>query len=131
MEFIAAKDLPVLEAETPDVLAVDPATGEMGRVPGANLGGGSSGAYIIDLTGLWDGASDEVTIDTISYDDFAEHWYNGGALVIRHVMEGAGVMYYYPELVGYTEGMLYITGRNGSQMFGFVFTNGTWAPPAE
>lgn len=38
IEFIAANALPVLEAETPDVLAVDPATGEMGRVPGANLG---------------------------------------------------------------------------------------------
>ena len=38
-EFIAAKDLPVTEAEEVNVLVVDPATGELAQKAGANLGG--------------------------------------------------------------------------------------------
>lgn len=38
-EFIAAKDLPVTEAEEVNVLVVDPSTGELTQKAGANLGG--------------------------------------------------------------------------------------------
>ena len=38
-EFIAAKDLPVTEAEEVNVLVVDPATGELAQKAGANMGG--------------------------------------------------------------------------------------------
>lgn len=41
-EFIAANKLPEIEAETVDVLCVDPETGEMGKKSGAALGGGST-----------------------------------------------------------------------------------------
>lgn len=42
-EFIAANELPEIEAETVDVLCVNPETGEMGKKSGAALGGGSAG----------------------------------------------------------------------------------------
>lgn len=45
-EFIAAKDLPVTEAEEVNVLVVDPATGELAQKAGANLGGG--GIYTLN-----------------------------------------------------------------------------------
>lgn len=38
-EFIAAKDLPVTEAEEVNVLVVDPSTGELAQKAGANMGG--------------------------------------------------------------------------------------------
>lgn len=47
-EFIAANELPEIEAETVDVLCVDPETGEMGKKSGAALGGG--GGYILKPT---------------------------------------------------------------------------------
>lgn len=93
MEFIAAKDLPVLEAETPDVLAVDPTTGEMGRVAGANLGGapdwnaaeGEPGHVLnrthysemqdVELVNAEWGAADGANADE-SGNDIAPYWYD-------------------------------------------------------
>lgn len=46
-EFVAAKDLPVTEAEKVNVLVVDPATGELAQKAGANLGGGSTQADLV------------------------------------------------------------------------------------
>lgn len=46
-EFIAAKDLPVTEAEEVNVLVVDPSTGELAQKAGANLGGGSTKADLV------------------------------------------------------------------------------------
>ena len=58
-EFIAAKDLPVTEAEEVNVLVVDPATGEMAQKPGANLGGsgGETPDLVMALTGYLSGSS--------------------------------------------------------------------------
>lgn len=49
-EFIAAKDLPVTEAEEVEVLVVDPKTGELAKKPGANLGGGEQTDLVLSLT---------------------------------------------------------------------------------
>lgn len=49
-EFIAAKDLPVTEAEEVNVLVVDPATGELAQKAGANLGGGEQTDLVLALT---------------------------------------------------------------------------------
>ena len=48
-EFIAAKDLPVTEAEEVNVLVVDPTTGELAQKVGANLRGGGSGGETPDM----------------------------------------------------------------------------------
>ena len=49
-EFIAAKDLPVTEAEEVNVLVVDPSTGELAQKAGANLGGGEQTDLVLALT---------------------------------------------------------------------------------
>lgn len=48
-EFIAAKDLPVTEAEKVNVLVVDPSTGELAQKAGANLGGGEQTDLVIRM----------------------------------------------------------------------------------
>ena len=49
-EFIAAKDLPVTEAEEVNVLVVNPSTGELAQKAGANLGGGEQADLVLALT---------------------------------------------------------------------------------
>lgn len=68
IEFIAAKDLPVSEAEEVDVLCV--VDGELKRKPAEGLGGG---AYIIDLTESTElnFNTQQSIITTVSYDTFA------------------------------------------------------------
>lgn len=61
INFIPANELPELEAETVDVLAVDPETGEMGKKSGASLGGGK-----------WDGVVTHNNIPCYFQDNYIE-----------------------------------------------------------
>lgn len=63
INFIPANELPELEADEVDVLAVDPVTGELGRKPGANLGG--SAAIVLTATMTDDG----IDVTSLAYKD--------------------------------------------------------------
>jgi hypothetical protein len=65
-EFIAAKDLPVTEAEEVEVLVVDAETGELAKKPGANLGGGGEQTDLVISLTAPDGNHTPMTIDTTS-----------------------------------------------------------------
>lgn len=65
-EFIAANNLPEIEAETVDVLCVDPETGEMGKKSGATLGGGSA----VDAIVTGSAHPDYLSEDTVALEQF-------------------------------------------------------------
>lgn len=64
-EFIAAKDLPVTEAEEVNVLVVDSETGELAQKAGANLGGEKADMVIAFTMRVHYGALDDGTISVI------------------------------------------------------------------
>lgn len=81
-EFIAAKDLPVTEAEEVNVLVVDPATGELAQKAGANLGGGGGGLLVVNITlgnHEWDSPS-SVTFDR-TYEEIKDAMDKGCAVI--------------------------------------------------
>ena len=133
IEFIPAKDLPVLEAESPDVLAVDPATGAMGRVPGANLGGGAGG-YMMKPTAeecIVDGTT--ITITT-NYDEMAKVLEAGGHVTV--VFPAGLLADGTPAIASSVIAWVY---QDGAFMvivlmeisFQLVFPNGTYVPNLE
>lgn len=87
-EFIAAKDLPVTEAEEVNVLVVDPSTGELSQKAGANLGGGEQADLVISLTapaGVTTPTSENtsVAIESGSLDAIAEAMRAGRPPVVK------------------------------------------------
>lgn len=88
-EFIAAKDLPVTEAEEVEVLVVDPATGELAKKSGANLGGGEQTDLVLSLTapsgkyGTISGENTSVTIESGSLDAIVEALRAGRPPVVK------------------------------------------------
>lgn len=65
-EFIPAGELPELEAENVDVLAVDPATGALGRKSGASLGGTAGYDVIFGLVNDYASSTTSIPIITAS-----------------------------------------------------------------
>lgn len=88
-EFIAAKDLPVTEAEEVNVLVVDPATGELAQKAGANLGGGEQVDLVLSLTAPASGVATpnsentSVTIESGSLDAIAETMRAGRPPIVK------------------------------------------------
>lgn len=120
-EFIAANDLPEIEAETVDVLCVDPETGEMGKKSGAALGGG--GGYIL-----------MPTMDEISDEDVWLNITSDCTDMVKAIEAGASVSVLLPGGVsGISHNMLFsIIGFRVNEdnkldglsaAFEFVFTN--------
>lgn len=64
-EFIAANELPEIEAETVDVLCVNPETGEMGKKSGTSLGGGGGSSGMFLFANVYDAESMNVNPSTI------------------------------------------------------------------
>jgi hypothetical protein len=86
-EFIAAKDLPVTEAEEVNVLVVDPATGEMAQKAGANLGGEKIDLVIKfespAMYGISSADNTTVTIESGSMDAVVDALASGRAPVVK------------------------------------------------
>ena len=131
IEFIAASNLPVTEAEEVDVLCVDSTTGEMRRKSGAKLGGY---AKIVRITE--DELASDSGVTSVNFDDFAEHLYNGGAVVIGIYISDVAT-YGYVTVTSYVfiDGGVYCMGYsplyNSGDDIAIMFTNGTWTPPTE
>lgn len=94
-EFIAAKDLPVTEVEEVDVLCVDPATGELVKKSGANLGGSGGGITILEGS-TTDGESTTLDLSTLTINGntpTAQEIYNafvsGGVVLRMNSISGA------------------------------------------
>ena len=88
--------------------------------------------YVIDLTG-----SEELNLDsdsiitTISYDEFAQHWWDGGILTIKFAVDEMPVTVY-PSVVNVMPGQWFAFSFFSTISKGVVsvaFTNGTWTPP--
>lgn len=119
-EFIAAKDLPVTEAEEVDVLVVNPETGELCKKSGANLGGGEQADLVISLTAPATHGSTPtsdntaVTIESGSLDAVAEAMRAGRPPVVKckHYTVVSGFDTSYPIVEGgvYDCNVLYYNG---------------------
>lgn len=93
---------------------------------------GGAKPYVIDLTG-----SEELNLDsdsiitTISYDEFAQHWWDGGILTIKFAVDEMPVTVY-PSIVNVMPGQWFAFSFFSTISMGVVsvaFTNGTWTPP--
>ena len=93
---------------------------------------GGAKPYVIDLTG-----SEELNLDsdsiitTISYDEFAQHWWDGGILTIKLAVAEMPVTVY-PSIVNVIPGQGFVFSFFSTISMGVVsvaFTNGTWTPP--
>lgn len=88
-EFIAAKDLPVTEAEEVDVLVVNPETGELCKKSGTNLGGGEQADLVLSLTAPGSGSTaptsenTSVAIESGSLEAIAEAMRAGRPPVVK------------------------------------------------
>lgn len=133
IEFIAAQNLPVTEAEEVDVLCV--VNGELKRKPAEGIGGG---AYVIDLmdsTELDVGAA-QSTITTVNYDDFAQKWWDGCPIVVKcNYMGMSATMHPFGILYNSEDGgmimMVVPTMLPNTTAPMVIFPVGTWTPPVE
>lgn len=135
VNFIAAKDLPITEAQEVDVLCID--NGELKRKAGANIGG-SGGGYVIHvpIEDIKEQSNNSVMIElTESYDNFAEILYNGGSVWLDLSVLGmmgriAVTMWGYEESEdGRALVMLAMLFMGQLTMFQIVCQNGTLTPP--
>ena len=125
INFISANELPEATGDEIAVLCVE--NGQMKRKIGS-LGG----AYVIDLTGqTLDPTAAQTIITSVSYNDFADHWYKGGVLAIKTLMQGA-TAYMYPTGGVYMPGtgIIFMALSSTGSIGQLIFANGTWTPPA-
>ena len=127
INFIPSIEL--LEAVGDEISVLCIENGQMKQKTGSLRGG----AYVIDLTGeTLDPTATQTVITSVSYDDFANRWYEGGILAVKTLMSGA-TAYLYPVGGVYMPGtgivfmVISATGSAGQ----LVFANGTWTPPTE
>lgn len=131
IEFIAAKDLPVSEAEEVEVLCLE--NGELKRKAAKGLSGG--GGCVIDLvesTELNFDAQQSV-ITTVNYDTFAQKWWDGCPIIVKCKFGGMPATMH-PFGIVYAEGtgiMMAVPNMLGGATIMVVFANGTWTPPVE
>lgn len=125
INFISANELPEATGDEIAVLCVE--NGQMKRKIGS-LGG----AYVIDLTGqTLDPSATQTIITSVSYNDFADHWYKGGVLAIKTLFQGA-TAYMYPTGGVYMPGtgIIFMALSSTGSIGQLIFANGTWTPPA-
>lgn len=132
IEFIAANNLPVTEAEEVDVLCV--VDGELKRKPAEGLGG--AGSYLLKLNmdnaEVTGNSSNSVMIEyKDSFDDFAEHVFNGGSMVVDVTgLVGTPAVFAISGAMFMGEGELMLLGGiSGVLVVQITCKNGTWLPP--
>lgn len=135
-EFIAAKDLPITDAESVNVLCVD--NGELKLKEGATFGGsGGGGGYVIVLSA--EEMDTEESTDTNllfeiaeSYDNFMDILYNGGSVWFDVSFMGS-LQRMLVDFYGIIEDGVMLAGSAtiyGNQINIIVgCPNGTWTPP--
>lgn len=122
IELIAAKDLPITEAEEVSVLCVD--NGELKQKPGASFGGG--GGYIV--------VADEVDMESMqgtineSYDNFIGVLLKGGSVWIDMSAAAGNPTYVIATAWVYDGAAIVLLGFVNGTPLQFVCPNGTWAP---
>lgn len=134
IEFVAAKDLPVSESESVDVLCVD--DGELKRKPAANLGGGGGGGYVIHVPVTdvsTDSTNSNIVINlTESWDNFLPLIWEGGSVWLDLSAMGM-LLFAAVTATMYEDGIFIlistvIMGENAASIQ-CICTNGTWVPP--
>lgn len=130
IEFIAANNLPITEAEEVDVLCV--VDGELKRKPAEGLGG--AGNYVLVLTA--DNAEvtesgNNLMINYLgSYDDFAEHLYNGGTMVADvSALYDSPAAFLITAFVFESETLILLGGIGSMMVLSISCSNGTLTSP--